>query len=451
MSPVPLTGFRPTTRSPSCRRALLATVATAVVLCAGSGGVAAAPISVTNVFDILDSVSVNDIGLVTGNVLFLGSNQVSPNGANGTTGTAQTTNTLTSQTLNWNLGFRGDTAFPNQISTGLGPVGLGANGFPFGGVPDDPGLRGPWTLTFRNGSDTTVVTTPSLVGVTPLPFASSVKISGSGANPTFNWTNPPGADRVFINIVDKDRPRPGGGFDDVLNMGLPAGATSFTVPTQLAGGLTLDPTHHYAIEISATKLRDPSQPLMHSNELAISRAILNFNVLSANSPPNVYLPSVDPAGGYHFNIAVVKGQTVFIDPAVAIGYKYAIGAGNPNFASVTLPPVGDNIFTLFYLLGGDPILQQIIANAPFFFPSGGVSAFDVTGIETSAMLDPNNVTAFITGLTFVADGDFTGTMIPLVTDVALGPVPEPTTLFLFGTTAAGLGLAARWRQRRRKQ
>jgi PEP-CTERM motif len=29
-------------------------------------------------------------------------------------------------------------------------------------------------------------------------------------------------------------------------------------------------------------------------------------------------------------------------------------------------------------------------------------------------------------------------------------VPEPTTLLLFGTTAAGLGLA-RWRQRRRKQ
>jgi hypothetical protein len=30
------------------------------------------------------------------------------------------------------------------------------------------------------------------------------------------------------------------------------------------------------------------------------------------------------------------------------------------------------------------------------------------------------------------------------------PVPEPTTLLLFGTTAAALGLA-RWRQRRRKQ
>jgi len=32
----------------------------------------------------------------------------------------------------------------------------------------------------------------------------------------------------------------------------------------------------------------------------------------------------------------------------------------------------------------------------------------------------------------------------------LDPVPEPVTLLLFGTTMAGLGLGARWRQRRQK-
>src|ERR1700720_2876050 len=108
MRQVPLTGIRPTTR-PASRRgtSLLAAIAAGVALCAGSGSVSAAPISAANVFDILDSVSVNDIGLITGNVLFLGANEVSPNGANGTTGTAQTTNTLTNQTINWNLGFRG--------------------------------------------------------------------------------------------------------------------------------------------------------------------------------------------------------------------------------------------------------------------------------------------------------------------------------------------------------
>lgn len=32
-----------------------------------------------------------------------------------------------------------------------------------------------------------------------------------------------------------------------------------------------------------------------------------------------------------------------------------------------------------------------------------------------------------------------------------GAIPEPTTLLLFGTTLAGLGLAGRWRQRKRQQ
>jgi PEP-CTERM motif-containing protein len=33
-------------------------------------------------------------------------------------------------------------------------------------------------------------------------------------------------------------------------------------------------------------------------------------------------------------------------------------------------------------------------------------------------------------------------------DAKIGAVPEPTTLLLFGTTMAGLGLAVRWRRRR---
>ena len=36
------------------------------------------------------------------------------------------------------------------------------------------------------------------------------------------------------------------------------------------------------------------------------------------------------------------------------------------------------------------------------------------GIETSAGLNPQDATAFITGLTFVSEGSFTGTMTPII-------------------------------------
>ncbi len=80
----------------------------------------------------------------------------------------------------------------------------------------------------------------------------------------------------------------------------------------------------------------------------------------------------------------------------------------------------------------------------FFFPEGGVGAFTVTGIETSAMLDPANATAFITGLTFSAAGSFTGTMTPLTVDVAVA-VPEPETYALMVMGLVALAIASRRR------
>jgi len=71
-----------------------------------------------------------------------------------------------------------------------------------------------------------------------------------------------------------------------------------------------------------------------------------------------------------------------------------------------------------------------------FDPSDGIDKFSVRGIEESAGLDPNDVTAFITGLTFTDDGVFSGTQTPIAVEVA--SVPEPSTYLLLGLGMLGL-------------
>ena len=63
--------------------------------------------------------------------------------------------------------------------------------------------------------------------------------------------------------------------------------------------------------------------------------------------------------------------------------------------------------------GGSKVSTPVNANTQFFFPVGGVSTFSVTGIDPSAALDPSDAGAFVTGLTFVSAGSFSGTMTPI--------------------------------------
>src|SRR6266478_5554037 len=105
--------------------------------------VAAVPITVSGAFDILDVRSVNSVGSATGTRIFFGANTVIPNGAAGTTASAQTVNLTTGQPVTQSLPFVGSTAIPNQFGRT---------------IPDDPNLRGPWTLTFVNGTNTQTAT-----------------------------------------------------------------------------------------------------------------------------------------------------------------------------------------------------------------------------------------------------------------------------------------------------
>ena len=84
---------------------------------------------------------------------------------------------------------------------------------------------------------------------------------------------------------------------------------------------------------------------------------------------------------------------------------------------------------------------QLAAGTVFDFASGGVSEFEVLGIDPNLGIDPTNTTAFITGLTFEGAGSFTGTMTPITTNV-----PESSTWAMMLLGFAGLGYAGCYRK-----
>jgi hypothetical protein len=59
--------------------------------------------------------------------------------------------------------------------------------------------------------------------------------------------------------------------------------------------------------------------------------------------------------------------------------------------------------------------ENIASGQTYVFNPQGVDRFKILGIEKNAQLDPNDVTAFITELTFTGTGQFTGSMVPIFT------------------------------------
>jgi hypothetical protein len=184
-----------------------------------------------------------------------------------------------------------------------------------------------------------------------------------------------------------------------------------------------------------------NRPFVPGENSVASRAstYVEYNASPDTLGAPVFVPTVGTDNVFDFDIDVVAGQPILIAPEVAVGYDYKTGAGNPNFKTVKLPSVGDGAYDLFLfdaahnpLDTGIDILAGILFDfttelAAFGIGAEGLAEFSIRGIETSAGLDPTDATAFVTELTFLSDGAFTGSMTPLSVEV-----PEPATLMLLG-------------------
>ncbi|MEO8311405.1 MAG: PEP-CTERM sorting domain-containing protein [Caldimonas sp.] len=305
----------------------------------------------------------------------------------------------------------------------------------------------PWTFTFTRGADTLTTLGPSVTGAAgaPIAFPTSVTLSGTGLTPTISWVVQPGftPDGFRVQIFDKSRTVPGTSQADIIySTSIAAGSTSFTLPA----GIGLSSTGNYAINFQIVETRGHvSFTNNNSQILSRSNSYFDFSPLTGSVPHDIALPTIDASGVYNFHVGGVGPDHItFIDPLVAVGYHYLTGAGNPNFQSVLLPDVGDGLYALTFVDGLGSHTVSLAHDLQYFFGAGGVSDFTVSGIETSAGLDPSNPTAFITGLTFAATGDFTGTMTPLTALVVAVPEPETYALLIAGMALIGVA-----RRRRR--
>ena len=443
---------------------------------------AQSPPTVTDAFAVLTNDSANDGNFGTGTYYYIqafnglpSSNVTAPAITTSPTFASTAYGFMRQGSTNESLFTKPEPTHPNEIAAS---------------VPYSTGLSGAWTLHVSSTSNfatgtVTLATTNSLVGVVPMPFVQSMTIS-PGTNPltpTVSWMLPastPGTsiNEEVISVSDNSAPiqryniNPFSSTDAVKPYGvafsqagieyksLPISNTTsnFQVPATNnnpnnvnAGNIVLQYGHTYTIGISLENSVGPAVPGCQLCNVD-TRSISNFdytpiNPQSLGLPANavINMPSTTPipttsglfAGPvYSFSVGNVSSSSVtYIDPLAADGFIYTIGQGDPNFASVDpITDIGAGAYELAIWNGtGFTPDGTINAGQTVDFGPGGVTEFEITGIDPG--VDPTDISAFVTGLTFTGPGSFTGTMQPIV--VQTTPLPAASLLMLTGIFGFG--------------
>jgi hypothetical protein len=293
-----------------------------------------------------------------------------------------------------------------------------------------PRLDGTWQAKFTNANGSSTYTLPSaaVIPLDPVPFATDVTIATDAQGvPTLCWVIPPAAvvNEIRVNVYDKSSFNAQGVADIIQSANLAAAQTCFT-PT-----VTLNVAGNYTLNLQLIRTRDGG-PIQagtgNANILSRSSSFFSFTRPANNPSAPVYLPQVSANGEFNFEVTNVPANTTIdIDPPVAVGYDYTTGPGDPNFRTVTLPNVGGGQFIVTYVANGQQFSIPLSAGTPHDFPTGGVPAFSVTGIDPAAGIDPGNAGAFVTKIGLVSQGPFKGRMVPRLSGNTLFAATLPTS------------------------